>query len=247
VFIKKYLTASKMNKLKLNLSLVFKVIRYNIKIIFAGKFLWFLLGAFAFFIFVSILVVLEEGAIDEGTVYDIMLFPGLLLIFYPTVYGIQNDADARVLEILFGIPDYRFRIFLVRLAMIWFIVFLTIVAFTGIASILLAPVNILEVSAQLMFPISLMGALGFWLSAGIRNGNGSAVVLVSIGLLFFFFQELISETYWYIYLNPLDTPFWQNELVWRSLAIKNRIFLTIATIVSLLAGMMVLQRREKFL
>lgn len=236
-----------MKKLKQNILLMIWVIRYNLKIIFAGKFLWFLIGAFIFFVFVSVIVVLEEGAIDEGTVYDIMLFPGLLLIFYPTVYGIQNDADARVLEILFGIPDYRFRIFLARLVVIWLFVFIAILTFTGVASVLLAPVNILEVSVQLMFPVSLIGALGFWFSAGIRNGNGSAVVLVSIGLLFFFFQELMRETYWYIYLNPFDTPSWENELVWRSLAVKNRIFLTIATILSLLAGMMVLQRREKFL
>ena len=85
-----------MNKLMVNISLISKVIRYNLKIIFAGKFIWFLLGALAFFIFVSVIVVLEESAIDEGTVYDIMLFPGLLLMFYPAVYGIQNDADARV-------------------------------------------------------------------------------------------------------------------------------------------------------
>lgn len=233
--------------IKYYLNQILKIVNYNLKIIFAGRFLWFLLGAFAFFIFVSVIVVLEEGSIDEGTVYDIMLFPGLLLIFYPCTYGIQNDADSRMLEILFGIPDYRFRIYLTRLTIIWIIIFSVLIIFTSVSWVLLAPVNIIEICGQLMFPVSFIGALGFFLSTVIRNGNGSAVALVTIGLLFFFFQDIFNDTYWYIYFNPLDTPFWENEMVWASLAIKNRIFLTVAAIVFLLGGMFALQRREKFL
>src|SRR5690606_29578203 len=86
------------------------MIRYNLKIIFAGRFFWFLLAAFAFFVFFAVQTVLNRQAINEGTVYELLIFPGILLIFYPSVFGIQNDDDSRMLEILFGIPNYRYKV-----------------------------------------------------------------------------------------------------------------------------------------
>ena len=47
-------------------------------------------------------------------IYFFLLVPGVLLIFYPSSYAVQADADARMLETLFGIPDYRYKIWLVR-------------------------------------------------------------------------------------------------------------------------------------
>ena len=41
---------------------------------------------------------------------QILMFPSMLLIFYPAVFGIQNDEDSRILEILFGIPDYKYKV-----------------------------------------------------------------------------------------------------------------------------------------
>ena len=91
------------------------MIRYNLKIIFAGRFIWFLLAAFAFFLFFAIQTVMNRGILSEGIVYNLLIFPGILLIFYPSVFGIQNDDDSRMLEILFGIPNYRYKVWLVRL------------------------------------------------------------------------------------------------------------------------------------
>jgi hypothetical protein len=103
-----------------------RMIRYNLKIIFAGRFFWFLLAAFAFFLFFAIQTVWNRGALSEGTVYNLLIFPGILLIFYPSVFGIQNDEDARMLEILFGIPNYRYKVWLVRLILIYALIFIII-------------------------------------------------------------------------------------------------------------------------
>ena len=86
-----------------------KVVRYNLKIIFAGKFFWFLLAAFGFFALFMFQNAWKREEINEGLIYSILMFPSMLLIFYPAVFGIQNDEDSRILEILFGIPDYNGR------------------------------------------------------------------------------------------------------------------------------------------
>ncbi len=51
------------------------------------------------------------------------MFPCVLLVFYPAVFGIQNDEDSRILEILFGIPDYKYKVWGVRLLMIYVAIF----------------------------------------------------------------------------------------------------------------------------
>src|ERR1035437_3027866 len=83
-------------------NLVQIMFRYNLKFIFAGRFIWFVLAALAFFILLSINLVLKEPGYNSSAIYRILFFPGILLILYPTVFGIQSDADSRILEILFG-------------------------------------------------------------------------------------------------------------------------------------------------
>src|SRR6056297_4347024 len=134
-----------------------RMVRYNLKIIFANRFIWFLIAAFAFFMFFAIQTVLNGEALTEGTVYELLIFPGILLIFYPSAFGIQNDDDSRMLEILFGIPNYRYKVWLVRLMMIYIIIFIIIVLFSKVASILLYRIHVWEMSYQLMYPIVFLG------------------------------------------------------------------------------------------
>lgn len=95
----------------------------------------------------------NRAEINEGLIYNILMFPCLLLIFYPAVFGIQNDEDSRILEILFGIPDYRYKVWGVRLLMIYVVIFAILIVFSYIAILLLYPINPFEMSLQLMFPV----------------------------------------------------------------------------------------------
>ena len=96
-----------------------KMVKYNMKIIFGNRFIWFVLAAIAFYFFIAITSIYDGNQPDEGFIYGLQIMPGLLLIFYPMTFGIQNDLDAGILEILFGIPDYRYKVWLVRLILIF--------------------------------------------------------------------------------------------------------------------------------
>ena len=101
-----------------------KMVKYNMKVIFGNRFIWFVLAALAFYFFIAITSIYENNAMDDGFIYGLQIMPGILLIFYPMTFGIQNDLDAGILEILFGIPDYRYKVWLVRLVLIFVLVFL---------------------------------------------------------------------------------------------------------------------------
>lgn len=222
------------------------MVRYNLKIIFAGRFFWFLLSAFAFFLFFAFQTVWNRGILNEGTVYTLLVFPGILLIFYPSVFGIQNDDDSRMLEILFGIPNYRYKIWLVRLILIYALIFLIIILFAAAASVLLYRVEVLEMAYQLMYPIVFIGSMAFMFSTIIKNGNGTAVIMVLIGVALIILQEALERTQWNPFLNPFQIPNNFNEFIWQGLVLKNRMFLGIGSIVFILYGLYNLQKREKF-
>ncbi len=237
---------SKKISLKNRLFILLKMVRYNLKIIFANKFIWFLLAALGIFLFFAVQSVLQRETIGEDSIYGLLIFPGILLIFYPSVFGIQNDDDSRMLEILFGIPNYRYKVWLVRLVMIYTLVFVIILAFSWLASILLYDVPIVEMAYQLMYPVVFMGSLAFMFSTLIKNGNGTAVVMVLIGVALIILQDAMATTRWNVFLNPFQIPDNLNEVIWQGTISKNRIFLGVGIIIFILYGLFNLQKRERF-
>ena len=240
------------------LALGFKVIRYNLKIIFVGKFFWFLLASFSFFAFFMFNLAWNRHEINEAAIYNTLLFPCLLLIFYPVVFGIQNDEDNRILEIIFGIPNYRFKVWGVRMLMVYVANYFILIAFAYVARILLFPVNIAEMAAQLIFPMLFFGNLAFMFSTITRSGNGTAVLMILIGLFLFVLMNTgdgggqnptggIANSFWNVFLNPFQTPTNIHPMIWQNTLVKNRIFLIVGGIVFLMVGLLNLQKRERFM
>lgn len=233
--------------MKSSLTLLLRLIRYNIKVIFANKFIYFVLASFAFFAFIITITIFEDPDFNEAVIYGFLVFPGLLLIFYPLAYGLQNDDDSKMLETIFGIPNYRYKVWLVRF-LLTILVAIVILFFLGmIANMTLYRFSIVPMVSQVLFPITFLGSMGFMLSTRIKNGNGTAISLVIVSFIFFIFVDIIEFSPYNIFLNPFDEPRNMSEFIWLSVIYKNRIYLTIGSTLCLLYGMYNLQFREKFI
>lgn len=233
--------------MKSSLTLLYRLINYNIKVIFANKFIYFVLAAFAFFAFIITITIFEDPSFNEAVIYGFLVFPGLLLIFYPIAYGIQNDDDSKMLETIFGIPNYRYKVWLVRFLLTIFVATAILFVLAIIANITLYRFSIVPMVAQVLFPITFLAAVGFMLSSKIKNGNGTAISLVIVSFLFFVFVDVLEFSAYNIFLNPFEDPRNMSEFIWFNVIYKNRIYLTIGTVISLLYGMFNLQFREKFI
>jgi len=222
---------------------------YNMRIIFSGKFIWFLLVGLALFFFLMYTAASRGTTLSHGMVYNQLIIPGLLLVFYPACFGIQNDADHRILELLFGIPNYMYKVWLFRLLMIYVEVYLILVAYAFLARILLYPVQPFTMAAQLMLPVMLFGNLAFLYSTLIRNGNAAAVlsVLTVILALVLGNVQLVENKVWDLTINPYEEPENINAAIWSMILLKNRILMGVAAIVFLMSGLLGLQNRGKFL
>jgi len=221
--------------------------RYNMRIIFGGKFVYFILAAFIFFLVFGTITALESSDMNIDEVYGLLAFPAILLVFFPSVFGIQSDADQRTLEIIFGIPDYRYKVWLVRYLMILVLVFFLLFPFAGLAFYALLSFPVMKMILHLMVLVLFVSALGFSISTIVRNGNATAVIMVILGLFLLILADELDESKWNIFLNPFRTPGDLNAIVWREIIRQNRIFMGIGSLVLILLGLLNLQRREKFL
>jgi len=237
---------SRFSKIMSFLVVARKLVKYNLKIIFANKFIYFLLAAVLFFIGVTLITLFSNNIPAESTVYGLLLFPGILLVFYPTTFGIQNDQDSGMLEIIFGIPNYRYKVWLVRLLQIYVVVFIILLMLCALSSVSIIRIHIFDMVVQLMFPIFFIGSMGFMFSTIVKNGNGAAVTMVIILTILFILEEPLHETKFNIFLNPFDIPENVNETIWRSTSFYNRLILIVAAILGNLYGLFNLQKREKF-
>jgi hypothetical protein len=229
------------------LTFIKNLIRYNLKIVFMNRFIWFLLASLAFYAFIIFMRIRSNSSVDEPFIYNALIFPGILFLFFPTVFGIQIDKDTRILEILFGIPDYRYKVWLVRLLMSFFLSFIFILALSWISSLGLTKIHVFEMGSQTMLPLLFIGSFSFMTSTIVKSGFGTTVILIILGVFLFILSESIENSMWNVFLNPFDMPGRLNEIVWQNTIIKNRIFLCVSTVVFILYGLFNLQKREGFM
>jgi len=232
----------KLNRIKL----AFDILVYNLRIVFANKFIYFLIAAVAFFLMVMGIMLFNNASIDDREIYGVILFPGLLVIFYPVIFNIQNDKDARMLEIVFGVPNYRYKVYLIRfvISMILAVVILFAMSWFTVFAILRIPV--LRMVYEVMFPLLFLSCLSFLFATLVKNASGAAVIMIIIGLVFWILHDPLSHSKWNIFLNPFDVPSDMSLSVWKNVLSQNRLMLIIGSTVSLLWALMNLQKREKF-
>lgn len=238
---------SKSSKTADLVNIIIKMTGYNLKIIFANRFIWFLLGAIAFYIGLTLIYVFAEDVSRMEDLYGVFVFVGILLVFYPTVFGIQNDQDARTIEILFGIPNYRYKVWLVRIILIYIITFAILLAFTSLSSFLIIRMPVLAITYHVLYPVFFLGVMSFMISTVVKNGNGTAVLMIIFGLFFLILQEPMETSKWNVFLNPFAIPGNISETAWSNIVRDNRIILFVSIILFLLAGLFNLQKREKFI
>ena len=110
-----------------------------------------------------------------------------------------------LLRYLFGIPNYRYKVWLVRIILIFVIAFLIMIVFTFLSSVLIVKFRVISMTAQVMVPVLFLGIMAFMLSTVVRNGNGTAVIMIIFGLFFLILSDSLEKSQWNVFLNPYES------------------------------------------
>lgn len=239
--------ATRNNKTAGIIQLSLKIISYNLKIVFGGKFSYFLLAAMVIFFYIIIDSLF--GNYHQGTaeIYNIIILPALLTVFYPVIYNIQNDKDARMLEIIFSIPNYRYKIYLVRFIISFLLMMVAVLFMASFSWFSVVRIPILQLVYQLFFPLFFLSCLAFLFTTLTYNGNTAAVLVLIVGLIFFVLQKPMEGSKWFIFLNPFEAPKDTGPIVWQLIVKQNRTILLVGSAICLLWALIKLQKREKFI
>jgi hypothetical protein len=230
------------NKIKLGIDIV----RYNLRIVFANKFIYFLIAAMAFFLMIIGILLFSNNTAATKDIFATLIFPGILIVFYPIIFNIQNDKDARMLEIIFGVPNYRYKVYLVRFAISMVLLFVILLLMSWFTVFAVLRIPVFEMVYQLMYPLLFLSCLSFLFSTLVKNASGAAVFVIIIGLVFWILSEPLQYSKWNIFLNPFDVPSEMSLTIWKNVLNQNRLMLIIGSVISLLWSLINLQKREKF-
>lgn len=223
------------------------MVKSNVKVVFGNKFMYFLLGALGFFIFLVVINLFSDKVLNEALCYNIMLPPALILIFYPTTFAMQNDEDTKTLEMIFGVPNYRYKVYLFRFAMIAVITFGMLLVFGILNYLALMSFNIWIMSLQVLFPVLFCGALCFMLASMLKAGTSTAVVAIIICLgLWILGNNLGDTSQWALFFNPFQTVT-ISDTRFQEILIHNRIYISIGIVAFMLTTLFQLQKRERLI
>ncbi len=228
------------------LNIITSMVSYNLRIIFANKFIYFMIAAIAFYLLVTTIMLFSDFTPMPENVYGSLIFPGLLIIFYPVLFSVQNDKDSRMLEIVFSIPNYRYKIYLVRFMISMLLLVVVITLMTMFSSFALVKVPLFYMVYQVMFPLLFMACLSFLFATLVKNASGAAVIMVIIGLFFWIMNEPLRNSKWNIFLNPFLVPTDISYNIWLNILLQNRIILVVGSLIAFLWALINLQQREKF-
>lgn len=222
--------------------------RYNAANVFSGRAIYFMILASAVFLAVVVLnLISRSSAFTSQKIYDLLLVPGILLVFYPAVFAIQNDKDAGMIETLLGIPDYRYKIWLAR--------YLTLYVLAAALLFLLAvfcrwgvvnfPLG--KMVLELMVPVVFVGSLSFFVASQTGSGFATAVIMVVVVLFFWLFRGLLAGSPWYLFHNPFASLNEVQNLVLAKTTIANRLYFISGSILLTMLALLRLQKREKLI
>jgi hypothetical protein len=206
-------------------------IRYNALHIFGGRFVVFLglaLGLFFLVLFIGLLG--RSGPPNSERLYNYLLAPGILLVFYPSVYGIQRDQDTRMVETLFGIPDYRYKVWLTRLVTLYIIIAVMMFALVVLCRITLADFPVWRMVFHVMMPVIFLGSLAFFISAQSSSGNVTAVIMVIFLMFFWVLGDELQNSSWFLFHNPFRSAEALRSVLWAQTTFYNRLYLILGSI-----------------
>jgi hypothetical protein len=229
------------------LKLIFDFVKYNLKIVFANKFVYFLITAVAFFLLIVAIALFNSSSnFEVSDIYSALILPGVLIMFYPVIFNIQNDKDARMLEIIFGVPNYRYKVYLLRFAISVILMLISLFLMAAFAVFAILPIPLLKMVYQLTYPLLFLACLSLLMASLVKNASGAAVIMIIIGLFFWIMNEPLEFSKWNIFINPFNVPTNMSITVWNNVLYQNRLMLVVGSIVSLLWALINLQQREKF-
>ncbi len=218
------------------------------KILFGGKFFYFL---FAAAVFIGIVIFVNYADEEESpltlaqSLIVLMMLPMSVLAVYLSMIIIPQEKEMRTIETLFSMPGSRYRIWLVKIAVMFVFLSIFLVLFESLTFFLVTDLDFFETFWHVMPSVYFLSGLTFYFSVKTKSSNAAGMLT---GLVVFFiviFADPLHRTPYFLYLNPYDKPRAIDPSLWSKYVFQNHIGLFAIGTLFFYFGLNKLLQRER--
>ncbi len=219
------------------------------KVLFSGKFIYFISFAILYDIFLIIIMnFTDAGAMPvEVAFYMMNLVPTLILTVYLSMTVVSFEKENNTIETMFAVPGSPYKVWIYKLlimyALILFIQFILVL----IVFFFVGDFSFFSMLFHAYVPIFMVANMTFYFSTKFKSGYAAG--LISLIVLFFNFilADAVDDTAWFLYQSPFNKPNDLDPELWNNIMFYNKFGIILLGFMFLYLGLRKLLVREPFI
>ena len=226
-----------------------RLVRLSFHVTFQRKLLFMLAGIAAYYAIIYAVIVFEPNpgfGVEEALIMFVEM-PGTVIAIYLTMDLVAKERDRQTLETLFSTASSHYVIWIVRLLSVFGVILATLLLMSTTSYFLFAEFPFVRAAINGFVPAAVMCGVTFYASTRAKGANTAAMMAAAALMFVLMTSDEVSQTSYWLFLNPFDLPPDGNELFWTERILLNRFgFLGIAGLFIFL-GLRRMEKRERFL
>ena len=223
--------------------------RLSFRIVFHRKLLFMGLGILVYYGILYALAILRPGegfSVDQA-LYVLVEIPGTVLAIYLAMDLVVGERERNTLEILFSTSTPHYGIWMVRLVAVYGVLAGTLLIMGALAFLLFAELPLVWGPLNAFLPAFLLVNLTFFFSILTRSSNTAGMLSLGLIIAVLLTSQSLSETPYYLFLNPFHPPVNADASGWREMVLLNRLGIAGAGAFLLFLGLRKMAHRERLL
>lgn len=220
------------------------------KILFSGKFYYFMGFIILWVTFFIVIIHFVEGAepFNQDEIFYILNFvPMIVMSLYVSMTLVSYEKDNFTIETIFSVPGSPYKVWSYKLAVMFMIL-----VFLQMTLILMSYIFIADFQISVMFihafvPVFFIANLNFYFSTVLKSGIAAGLVTLIVLFICLLLGPAIDDSPWFLYLSPYNKPFDLDTMIWNERLLYNKIGVASLGVVFMYRGLSRLRKREPFI
>jgi hypothetical protein len=189
----------------------------------------------------------NEGFSVEQALHILVEAPGTVLAIYLTMDLVAGERDRDTLEILFGTATSHYVTWSIRMFAVLSVLFGVMMCMSVTSYYLFAEFPYGWGGVNAFAPAFFLACVTFLFSIFCRSGNAAAMLALGVLVIVLITTNLLQDTPYFLFLNPMMPPSGVDESVWLENALFNRLGILTLGLLGVFFGLRRMEFREKIL
>ncbi|MCP4723650.1 MAG: hypothetical protein GY863_01365 [bacterium] len=219
------------------------------RILFSGKFIYFIGFAILYEIFLIVIMnFTDAGAMPVDVAFYMMnMVPMLILAVYLSMMLVSYEKENNTIETMFSIPGSPYKVWLYKLLVMYTLMFFIQIILVLTIYFFVADFYFPAMLIHAYIPVILVSNLTFYFSTKFRSGYAAGLITLIICFIIFMIAEPLYENVWFLYLSPYAKPDELNIELWNTRLLYNKLGVSFTSILFMYLGLKRLLVREPFI